>query len=140
MKIGIVVFPGSNCDRDAFHAINSFDGLTAEFLWHKQGSIPSDLGCIVLPGGFSYGDYLRSGAIARFSPIMREVVQFASKGRLVWEFATAFKFSLRQDFCLEHSCEIGISALSAVLSTCGSNTPTHHLLTPIEQVKFFASL
>lgn len=91
MKIGIVVFPGSNCDRDAFHAINSFDGLTAEFLWHKQGSIPSDLGCIVLPGGFSYGDYLRSGAIARFSPIMREVVQFASKGRLVLGICNGFQ-------------------------------------------------
>lgn len=91
MKIGIVIFPGSNCDRDAFLAIDSFDSLTAEFLWHKQGSIPSDMRCIVLPGGFSYGDYLRSGAIARFSPIMREIVRFASRDGLVLGICNGFQ-------------------------------------------------
>lgn len=80
MKFAVIVFPGSNCDSDAHFAINSIEGCEAEFVWHKTARFETKYDCLVLPGGFSYGDYLRSGAIARFSPVMREVVDFAKKG------------------------------------------------------------
>lgn len=80
MKFAVVVFPGSNCDADAFHAIRDNAKQDIVYLWHKDTSLPNDIDCVILPGGFSYGDYLRSGAIARFSPIMQEVVNFAEKG------------------------------------------------------------
>lgn len=79
IKFGIVVFPGSNCDWDTYHVITSVLKQNAQFLWHKDTKLPK-LDCIILPGGFSYGDYLRTGAIARFSPLMREVIVFAKKG------------------------------------------------------------
>ncbi|MCX7929396.1 MAG: phosphoribosylformylglycinamidine synthase subunit PurQ, partial [Chlorobi bacterium] len=91
MKLGIVVFPGSNCDRDAYHAIESVEGLQPVYFWHKDAILPSDVDGIVLPGGFSYGDYLRSGAIARFSPIMREVVRFAERGGPVLGICNGFQ-------------------------------------------------
>lgn len=79
MKYGIIVFPGSNCDRDAYFA-GTLNG-ESQFIWHKETSIPSDIDCIIVPGGFSYGDYLRCGAIARFSNVMNEVVKFANSGK-----------------------------------------------------------
>lgn len=79
MKVGIVRFPGSNCDDDAFHAIVDQLGEEAVMLWHKDHDL-QECDVILLPGGFSYGDYLRAGAIARFSPIMREVVAHANRG------------------------------------------------------------
>lgn len=91
MKYGVVIFPGSNCDRDALHAASSNSDGEAVALWHKDSSIPSDLDCIILPGGFSYGDYLRCGAIARFSPIMKEVISFANKGGLVLGICNGFQ-------------------------------------------------
>jgi phosphoribosylformylglycinamidine synthase len=91
MKYGIVVFPGSNCDHDAFYAVTVNSGTSAQFLWHKETNIPDDIDCIILPGGFSYGDYLRCGAIARFSPIMKEVVNFANKGKYVLGICNGFQ-------------------------------------------------
>jgi phosphoribosylformylglycinamidine synthase len=91
MKFGIVVFPGSNCDWDTYHAVRTVLGEDATFLWHQDTRLPHDLDCIVLPGGFSYGDYLRSGAIARFSPIMREVIRFARSGGLVLGICNGFQ-------------------------------------------------
>lgn len=91
MKFGIVVFPGSNCDHDAYYATSINSKSDAVFLWHKDKSIPSDIDCIILPGGFSYGDYLRSGAIARFSPIMQEVISFADRGNLVMGICNGFQ-------------------------------------------------
>jgi phosphoribosylformylglycinamidine synthase subunit PurQ / glutaminase len=88
---GIVRFPGSNCDNDALYATSENVGATSEFLWHKDTSIPSNVDCIVLPGGFSYGDYLRSGAIARFSPLMREVIEFAKRGGYVIGICNGFQ-------------------------------------------------
>jgi phosphoribosylformylglycinamidine synthase I len=79
MKFGIVTFPGSNCDYDAYHAVVDALGEQAVYLWHKDHDL-SGSDVIILPGGFSYGDYLRSGAIARFSPIMTEVVAHADRG------------------------------------------------------------
>jgi phosphoribosylformylglycinamidine synthase subunit PurQ / glutaminase len=82
MKFAVIQFPGSNCDQDCLRAINSLDGLSAEYVWHKETSLLG-FDAIVLPGGFAYGDYLRCGAIARFSPIMREVASAAKDGGLV---------------------------------------------------------
>src|ERR1041384_1298724 len=81
MKIGVVVFPGSNCDHDCQHVFQDVLGQSVEMIWHKE-TVLADLGAIVLPGGFSYGDYLRTGAIARFSPVMGAVEEFASRGGL----------------------------------------------------------
>ncbi|MFA5832797.1 MAG: phosphoribosylformylglycinamidine synthase subunit PurQ [Bacteroidota bacterium] len=90
MKFGIVVFPGSNCDHDAYHTTKHVLGQEAEFLWHKESDLKnSDV--IILPGGFSYGDYLRTGAIARFSPIMNEVMNFAEKGGVVIGICNGFQ-------------------------------------------------
>lgn len=91
MKFGIVVFPGSNCDSDAYFATSVSASSEAEYLWHKDTEIPKDIDCIILPGGFSYGDYLRSGAIARFSPIMREVINYANSGKPVIGICNGFQ-------------------------------------------------
>lgn len=89
-KIGVVVFPGSNCDMDAYNAFSRVMGQKVELLWHKESSL-GDVDIVVLPGGFSYGDYLRAGAIARFSPVMAEVVKFAAKGGLVMGICNGFQ-------------------------------------------------
>lgn len=90
VKVGIVVFPGSNCDHDAYYAFKELLQCDTKFLWHKEGSI-GDSDIVILPGGFSYGDYLRAGAIARFSPIMQDVVKFASKGGVVIGICNGFQ-------------------------------------------------
>ena len=81
-KVGVVVFPGSNCDHDAYYVFKEIIKADTKFLWHKDGSV-GDRNIIILPGGFSYGDYLRSGAISRFSNIMQDVVRFANNGGIV---------------------------------------------------------
>ncbi len=92
-KFGIVVFPGSNCDHDAYYSIKKVLGYEAEFLWHKEKDLKaSDV--IILPGGFSYGDYLRTGAIARFSPIMDSVYKFAENGGVVIGICNGFQILL----------------------------------------------
>jgi phosphoribosylformylglycinamidine synthase len=92
MKFGIVTFPGSNCDYDAFHAVADILGEEATYLWHKDHDLQgSDV--IILPGGFSYGDYLRAGAIARFSPIMQEVVGHAKSGGPVLAICNGFQIA-----------------------------------------------
>ncbi|MBN2281196.1 MAG: phosphoribosylformylglycinamidine synthase subunit PurQ [Candidatus Marinimicrobia bacterium] len=79
-KVGVVVFPGSNCDYDVYHVVKKILNLNAEYIWHKDTSL-RDYDAIVLPGGFSYGDNLRAGAIARFSPVMQEIVKYAKAGK-----------------------------------------------------------
>ncbi|MBP6059296.1 MAG: phosphoribosylformylglycinamidine synthase subunit PurQ [Candidatus Saccharicenans sp.] len=93
MKFGVVVFPGSNCDYDTFHALQNVMEQETVFLWHKDSDL-QQVDCVVLPGGFSYGDYLRSGAIARFSPIMAEIKKFASAGGLVLGICNGFQILL----------------------------------------------
>ncbi len=90
MNIGVVVFPGSNCDHDAYYALKHEVGVETTFLFHKEHSL-QDVDAVVLPGGFSYGDYLRCGAIARFSPIMKEVVRFAQSGGPVIGICNGFQ-------------------------------------------------
>lgn len=91
MKFGIVVFPGSNCDHDALYATSQNVKADASYIWHKDTAIPKGIDLIILPGGFSYGDYLRCGAIARFSPIMNEVYKFAQKGGYVLGICNGFQ-------------------------------------------------
>jgi phosphoribosylformylglycinamidine synthase len=88
--MGVVVFPGSNCDHDAYHVVKHVCGQEARFVWHKDADL-SGLDAVVLPGGFSYGDYLRTGAIARFSPVMRAVGEFAGRGGAVLGICNGFQ-------------------------------------------------
>ncbi len=90
MKVGVVTFPGSNCDYDAYAAIKQQLGEEVVFLWHKSEDLQG-VDLVILPGGFSYGDYLRSGAIARFSPIMNKVVPFAKSGGMVIGICNGFQ-------------------------------------------------
>lgn len=90
MKVGVVVFPGSNCDHDAWYAVNKNVGGSAEFIWHDSESL-GNVDAVILPGGFSYGDYLRCGAIARFSPVMKAVKKFADAGGIVLGVCNGFQ-------------------------------------------------
>jgi phosphoribosylformylglycinamidine synthase I len=93
MKLGVVQFPGSNCDADAFHAVSAIVRQPVEFIWHQSESLA---GCdaVILPGGFAFGDYLRTGAIARFSPVMKAVERFARGGGLVLGICNGFQILL----------------------------------------------
>lgn len=93
MKFGVVVFPGSNCDRDMYDALSHDLGQDVTMLWHKEKDLSkfSTEDCIILPGGFSYGDYLRCGAIARFSPMMQSVIEFANAGGKVFGVCNGFQ-------------------------------------------------
>lgn len=93
MKFGVVVFPGSNCDADTLHALGAVLGQEAVYLWHKDHDLRG-VDCVVLPGGFAHGDYLRSGAIAKFSPLMREVGEHAARGGLVLGICNGFQVLL----------------------------------------------
>jgi len=79
MKVAVVVFPGSNCDHDAWYAVSRNLGHQSEFVWHNSNSL-NQADAVILPGGFSYGDYLRCGAIAKFSPVLQAVTKFAAEG------------------------------------------------------------
>ncbi|MFZ2324261.1 MAG: phosphoribosylformylglycinamidine synthase subunit PurQ [Ignavibacteriaceae bacterium] len=92
-KFGVVVFPGSNCDHDAYYSLKKVLNYDVEFLWHKETDLKQS-SVILLPGGFSYGDYLRTGAIARFSPIMNSVTNFAKKGGIVIGICNGFQILL----------------------------------------------
>ncbi|WHZ28550.1 MAG: Phosphoribosylformylglycinamidine synthase, glutamine amidotransferase subunit [Nitrospira sp.] len=93
MNIGVVVFPGSNCDHDCEHVFKDVLGQNVTMVWHKETSV-AGLDAVILPGGFSYGDYLRTGAIARFSPVMQAVKQFAAEGGLVLGICNGFQILL----------------------------------------------
>lgn len=93
MKIGVLVFPGSNCDHDCQHVFQDVLGQQVQMIWHKETTV-SGLDAVVIPGGFSYGDYLRTGAIARFSPVMNAVKEFAQTGGLVLGICNGFQILL----------------------------------------------
>ncbi|MEE9542940.1 MAG: phosphoribosylformylglycinamidine synthase subunit PurQ [Thermodesulfobacteriota bacterium] len=90
MKFGVIVFPGSNCDHDCYHVVKHVFGQEVSYVWHKDTDLKG-FDCIIVPGGFSYGDYLRTGAIAKGSPVMEEVVSFAGKGGLVVGICNGFQ-------------------------------------------------
>jgi len=90
MRVAVIRFPGSNCDQDCYHVLKNDFAQDVEYVWHKEGSV-EQFDLIVLPGGFSYGDYLRCGAIARFSPVMRSVAAEAERGKLVMGVCNGFQ-------------------------------------------------
>ncbi|HYJ92700.1 MAG TPA: phosphoribosylformylglycinamidine synthase subunit PurQ, partial [Pyrinomonadaceae bacterium] len=90
MKFGVVIFPGSNCDHDAYHVVSKHVGQPVSFIWHKETDL-SSYDAILIPGGFSYGDYLRAGALARFSPVMNAVKNFAAEGKFVFGICNGFQ-------------------------------------------------
>ena len=92
-KIAVIVFPGSNCDHDAYHVLKNTFNMSVDFIWHKESNL-DNYNAILIPGGFSYGDYLRTGAIAKFSPIMKEVVISAKKGIPVIGICNGFQILL----------------------------------------------
>jgi phosphoribosylformylglycinamidine synthase I len=92
MRTRVIVFPGSNCDHDAMYAVkNVMNEQDTQFVWHKEDSIGQDVDLVILPGGFSYGDYLRTGAIAKFSPVMKDVIRFANEGGMVIGICNGFQ-------------------------------------------------
>ena len=90
MKFGVIVFPGSNCDHDAYHVISKHVGQPVDFIWHRDTDL-SAYDALIIPGGFSYGDYLRAGALARFSPVMNSVKEFAARGGFVLGICNGFQ-------------------------------------------------
>ena len=113
MRFGIVTFPGTNCDADTYDALERVFGVAVEYVWHQATRLP-DVDCVILPGGFSYGDYLRAGAIARFSPVLTEVARFADAGGLVVGICNGFQIlceagllpgALLRNDCLQFRCE-----------------------------------
>ena len=113
MKFGVVVFPGSNCDHDAYHVVSKHVGQPVDFIWHQETNLKC-FDAVIIPGGFSYGDYLRCGAIARFSPIMQEVIAFANNGGVVLGICNGFQIlceagllpgALLRNECLTFVCK-----------------------------------
>lgn len=90
MKFGVIIFPGSNCDHDAYHAVSKYVGQPVDFIWHRDTDL-SSYDAVIVPGGFSYGDYLRAGALARFSPVMQSVKNFAAAGKFVFGICNGFQ-------------------------------------------------
>ncbi|MCA1624967.1 MAG: phosphoribosylformylglycinamidine synthase subunit PurQ [Acidobacteria bacterium] len=96
MKFGVIVFPGSNCDHDAYHVVSKHVGQPVDFVWHKETDL-SGYDAVIIPGGFSYGDYLRAGALAQFSPVMKAVKDFAEKGKFVFGVCNGFQILCEAD-------------------------------------------
>jgi phosphoribosylformylglycinamidine synthase subunit PurQ / glutaminase len=140
MKFGVVTFPGSNCDYDAYRAVVDTLGAEAVYLWHKDHDLQG-VDVVILPGGFSYGDYLRAGAIARFSPIMREVIQHAERGAPVLGICNGFQIAceahllpgalLRNDRLQFVSEQIRIRVENADTLFTGEYSPGQVLTIPI---------
>ena len=125
MTIGVLVFPGSNCDHDAYHALKHVMGIETRFIFHKETDL-SGIDAIIVPGGFSYGDYLRSGAIARFSPVMQSVTEFASKGGLVIGICNGFQILLESGLlpgAMLHNEQLRFTCKQVYLRTETKNTP-----------------
>ena len=117
MKFAVIVFPGSNCDHDAYHAAKHVLGHDAEFIWHKETSLKG-ADVVILPGGFSYGDYLRTGAIAQFSPVMTPVKAFAAAGGPLLGICNGFQVLCESR--LLPGALLRNRDLSSIASTCGS--------------------
>jgi phosphoribosylformylglycinamidine synthase subunit PurQ / glutaminase len=90
MKFGVLVFPGSNCDHDAYHVVSKQVGQPVDFVWHRETNL-DEYDALIVPGGFSYGDYLRAGALAKFSPVMKAIKDFAAKGKYVFGICNGFQ-------------------------------------------------
>jgi phosphoribosylformylglycinamidine synthase subunit PurQ / glutaminase len=124
MTIGIIVFPGSNCDHDAYHALKHVMGVETKFIFHKETDL-SGIDSIIIPGGFSYGDYLRSGAIARFSPVMQAVQEFAANGNPVLGICNGFQILLESGLlpgAMLHNQQLRFTCKQIYLRTESRNT------------------
>jgi len=130
MKFGVVIFPGSNCDHDCYYAIESVIGKPVEFIWHQDTSVKG-FDAIILPGGFAWGDYLRTGALAKFSPVMKAIAEFAGKGGLVYGICNGFQIlteagllpgALLRNVTMKYICKF------VELRTETTNTPYTNLL------------
>jgi len=121
MKFGVVVFPGSNCDHDAFYAIGNVLHKPVEFIWHQSENL-ANCDAVILPGGFAFGDYLRTGAIARFSPVMKSIEKFAKSGGMVLGICNGFQIL----------CEAGLLP-GAMMRNSGLRYICRHVYVRIEQ-------
>jgi phosphoribosylformylglycinamidine synthase len=126
MRVAIIQFPGSNCDWDAWHAINDVIGLPAERVWHKS-ALPAETEAVIVPGGFSFGDYLRCGAIARFSPIMEDLKTFSEKGGPVFGICNGFQIL----------CEAGLLPGALVRNNCIEFRCVNQCLNPEDSTENF---
>jgi phosphoribosylformylglycinamidine synthase len=125
MRFGVVVFPGSNCDHDAWYAASANLGQQAEFLWHDERSL-GNADVVILPGGFSYGDYLRCGAIAKFSPVMQSVKEFAKAGGLVAGFCNGFQILVESELlpgALLRNAGMKFVCAQPILTVATTNSP-----------------
>lgn len=125
MKFGVLVFPGSNCDHDAYHAVAHILGAQAQFIWHKETSV-GDVDVVIVPGGFSYGDYLRSGAIAKYSPIMQSVIEFSNKGGLTIGICNGMQILTEANLipgAMLHNEQLRFACKQTFLKTKSNRTP-----------------
>ena len=139
MKIGIVVFPGSNCDNDLFRAFEKQKLYQVLFLWHKDTDLPKDLDLCAIPGGFSFGDYLRTGAIASKSPIINSIIKFANSGRFVLGICNGFQILCETGLLpgvLLRNISTKFVCKNQILKVCNSNTSFSKLYTENEEVNF----
>jgi phosphoribosylformylglycinamidine synthase len=130
MKVGVIVFPGSNCDHDAWFAVNHNLGAHAEYIWHDSKTL-GDVDAVILPGGFSYGDYLRCGAIARFSPVMQAIRKFAADGGLVLGVCNGFQILVESHLlpgALLRNAGLQFICREVTLRTETANSPFTNLL------------
>ena len=136
MNFGVLQFPASNCDQDALHVLKNVMGHSARFIWHKESSL-GDVDAVVIPGGFSYGDYLRTGAIARFSPVMAAVQNFAANGGIVLGICNGFQIlceagllpgALIRNRSLQFRCEYVFIRTETTDSPFTNQIPTGKLL------------
>ncbi len=137
MRFGVVVFPGSNCDQDCFYAVRDVLRERVDYIWHRDTDV-SDFDCIILPGGFSYGDYLRTGAIARFSPIMGPVIDFARGGGLVVGICNGFQILLEAGLlpgAMLRNRDLHFICKYVHIRTENNSTPFTNLCSPAQLLK-----
>lgn len=136
-NLGVIVFPGSNCDHDAYHALAHVMNAKTKFIWHKDVDL-SDIDLLLIPGGFSYGDYLRTGAIARFSPIMQSVTEYAEKGGPVLGICNGFQILLEAGLlpgAMLHNKELRFVCKQAYIRCETSDTPFTRNIEPGKVLK-----
>jgi phosphoribosylformylglycinamidine synthase len=150
MRFGVVVFPGTNCDLDCHHVLGTVLGQEVEYVWHRQTDL-SGYDCVVIAGGFSYGDFLRAGAIARFSPVMQSVERFAADGNLVLGICNGFQVlteagllpgALMPNECLQFRCQwVHTRVENAGTAFTAECSPKQVLRLPIKHYegRYFAS-
>ena len=139
MKVGIVVFPGSNCDNDLFRAFEKQKIFKVRFLWHKDHTLPPDLDVCALPGGFSFGDYLRTGAIASRSPIIKAIIKFAKSGGYILGICNGFQILCETGLLpgiLLRNKSTKFVCKEQILQVCNPNTPFSKLYHKNEEVNF----